>query len=194
MTDFTICKIDGCGNPARHMGWCRPHYRRWNRYGDPLAGGPRHYANPEEAIAARTIKDERTGCVEWIGSSDRRGYGQIRINGTSMKAHRVSWAATNGPIPDGALVLHRCDNPACINPDHLFLGDHKANVDDMDAKGRRVNAQHKGSRCPGSKLSEANIPAIRADRRTQHEIAKSYGISQSVVSKIKLHQAWAHVK
>ena len=194
MTNKTICKIDGCGNPARHLGWCRAHYRRFNRYGDPTAGGPRHFSDPEDAFLARTVKNEKTGCLEWTGSSDAKGYGQIRICRKSVKAHRYAWFRANGDIPVGMLIRHKCDNPKCVNADHLEVGTYTDNVADMDQRGRRVNAQLKGSRCASAKVTEADVQNIRADTRRQVDIAKDYGISQAVVSKIKLKQAWAHVE
>jgi hypothetical protein len=79
----------------------------------------------------------RDGCWEWEGELNRKGYGVFRYgkNGRTG-AHRASWFFHHGPIPDAAWVLHRCDNPRCVNPDHLFLGDNAANVADKVAKGR----------------------------------------------------------
>ena len=194
MTNQTICKIAECRNPARHLGWCRAHYRRFNRYGDPLAGGSHHYKDPDQAFLARQKLNELTGCIEWNGSSDQKGYGHLRISGKLVKAHRYAWARQNGEIPKGLIIRHKCDNPKCVNIDHLEIGTHIDNVSDMDQRGRRVNAQAKGSCHVLSKVSEADIPKIRADNRRQIEIAKDYGISQAVVSKIKLRQAWGHVE
>lgn len=193
MTDQNICKIEGCDNPSRHLGWCRAHYRRFNRYGDPLAGASHHYADPDHAFLARQRRNDATGCIEWIGACDQKGYGQLRINGKLVKAHRYSWARVNGPIPEGHLIRHKCDNPKCVNADHLEVGTYTDNVADMDQRGRRVNAQPKGSMNGNAKITEMDVIAIRADARRQVDIAKDYGISQAVVSKIKLRQAWEHV-
>ena len=194
MTKPKICKVECCGKPARHLGFCRAHYRRFNRYGDPLAGGPHHFSDPKDALAARSVKNPLTGCIEWTGSSESKGYGQIRIDGKLVKAHRFAWEIANGPIPAGMLVLHSCDNPRCVNPDHLRVGTHVDNMADMDARNRRVNNQNKGVDCPAAKITEDDVRAIRQDTRRQIDIAKDYGISQPVVSKIKLKQAWKHVK
>lgn len=75
------------------------------------------------------------GCIEWIGYNVR-GYGQITVAHKGIQTHRLAWTLSNGPIPEGLLVLHHCDNPPCINPDHLFLGTHQDNMNDMSAKGR----------------------------------------------------------
>ncbi len=194
MTDHTICKIETCGKPSKHLGWCGAHYKRWHRHGDPIAGASPHYATPDAAFAARTIKDAATGCLLWTGADDGHGYGQMRINRKPVRAHRYAWSSVHGDIPDGKLVLHQCDNPRCVNVDHLFLGTHTDNVNDMDAKGRRINNQRKGERCRAAKLTGDAIIAIRADTRRQIDIAADYGIKQAHVSKIKLKQSWAHIK
>lgn len=81
------------------------------------------------------------GCWEWTGSRHRNGYGQFYYRGPAM-AHRVSWELANGPVPDGMLVCHRCDNPPCVRPDHLFLGTQADNLVDMVSKGRHWTAHH----------------------------------------------------
>lgn len=86
----------------------------------------------------------KTKCWEWTGAEFKgAGYGQIQVEGTPKRTHRVAWALSNGPIPKGLLVLHKCDNRRCIRPDHLFLGTQKDNVDDMVSKGRKVVSKGK---------------------------------------------------
>jgi hypothetical protein len=81
-------------------------------------------------------------CVEWQGARMARGYGRLRVNGRQMLAHRVAWERANGPIPEGYVICHRCDNPPCVNVDHLFLGTQRDNVYDMCAKGRHVGNRY----------------------------------------------------
>jgi hypothetical protein len=76
------------------------------------------------------------GCWEWRGAKSRFGYGRFIVGRNNRLAHRVAWAATRGEIPVGMNVCHRCDNPSCVNPDHLFLGTQRDNVRDMHEKGR----------------------------------------------------------
>ena len=80
---------------------------------------------------------ERVGeCLEWRGHRNKHGYGVKRFNKKTMLAHRVSYLISNGDIPDLMCVLHRCDNPCCVEPSHLWLGTHQDNMDDMNEKGR----------------------------------------------------------
>ena len=93
------------------------------------------------ALLRQLTRQGIDGCVEWPRGRSRSGYGQLRSEDrTPWLAHRLAWTLTNGPIPDGLLVCHRCDNPPCVNPEHLFLGTHVDNMRDMVQKGRRQGA------------------------------------------------------
>lgn len=131
-----------------------------------------------------------SGCWLWLGApTNEMGYGQINDGNRLQKAHRVSWILHCGEIPDGLWVLHKCDNPACVNPQHLFLGDLQANVDDMHKKGRAPV----GERQPNAILSDAAVREIRSDERGPRALAKVYGVSHQKISQIKLRQRWRHV-
>ena len=100
------------------------------------------------------------GCWEWIGGKNDLGYGRFRVGYETRQAHRVSWVLHIGKIPRNLFVLHRCDNPSCVNPDHLFLGTAQHNSDDKFQKGR--DRVHIGSEKRLSKLHENDIPTIRS--------------------------------
>lgn len=94
-------------------------------------------------------------CWVWIPPKHKLGYAYFRLDGRKTHAHRAAWTLTYGPIPDGLFVLHRCDNRACVRPDHLFLGTQQDNVADMNAKGR--NARSQRTHCPqGHPYDETN--------------------------------------
>jgi len=119
------------------------------------------------------------------------GHGQISVGGKGkggkrlVGTHRVSWMVHNGPIPAGLIVCHRCDNPPCVNPDHLFLGTKAENSLDMVRKGR----QKRGESLPQSKLTDAQIQEIKSlTNIPQRQIGKMFGISQGAVSMIRSGQ------
>jgi len=95
-----------------------------------------------------------TGCLEWLGCCQSNGYGQVRINKVVYYAHHISWRLENGDIPTGMHVLHKCDNPRCVNPNHLFLGNHRDNMHDMMRKGRHKD----GPNSPGVTGKNPFIP------------------------------------
>lgn len=151
--------------------------------------------------------DSPTGCWVWCAGLTKPGrpngkhiYGIAHWRGKTRRAHRVSWEVHRGPIPPGLCVLHKCDNPPCINPDHLFLGTQSDNARDMLAKGRGAppppNPLLKGEDHPNSIFTEEQIRAMRALRGVvrQRELAEKFGTSQSVISNIQRRKRWAHIQ
>lgn len=136
-------------------------------------------------IAPRILQThlQEGDCWIWTGSSTRDGYGVLTVGRKQFRAHRASYEAFNGPIPDGAVVRHSCDTPLCVNPAHLSVGTHKANTADMDARGRRG----KPTNHPLWKISQTDRRLIR-NRRVQGEtlssIASDYGVSFQTISDI----------
>ena len=94
----------------------------------------------ERFVAMVGPEDPGTGCWPWLGCLTGGGYGQIRNSGRYQQAHRAAWELKYGPIPEGLVVCHRCDNPRCVRPDHLFLGTATDNMRDMYSKGRHPRA------------------------------------------------------
>jgi len=108
---------------------------------------------------------------------------------TMMKAHRIAYELAYGAIPDGVLVCHRCDVPACVNPSHLFIGTHVENMSDCVAKGRTAKGEKHGL----SKLTEKEVIEIRSCSGSQRMIAKQFGVSQTLVGYIRRREYWKHV-
>lgn len=133
--------------------------------------------------------DAATGCWDWTATKNQKGYGRFTTDYSTFSAHRFAWSMENGEIPDGAFVLHTCDNPACVNPAHLFLGSNADNMADKVAKGRQ--AQGVGNAY--SKLTEAQVMAIRADTRLLRVIGDEYGINKTQVSRIRRRTAWRNL-
>lgn len=128
------------------------------------------------------------GCWEWLASKNPKGYGKCRLGDKNYLAHRLSFSFFNGPIPEGDFVLHRCDNPSCVNPAHLFLGTAKDNSNDRDAKGRVAH----GEAHVCAKLTEHDVADIRSKRGIvkQAELAAKYGVSLTVISFIMTGRTW----
>lgn len=123
--------------------------------------------SPAQRLMSKTIT-KPNGCVEWIGGHQEEGYGRIRFLGKKIGTHRLSWILSNGEIPEGLLVLHRCDNPRCVNSSHLFLGTHAENTADKVAKDRQYKNVIDSSKthCPqGHPYSEENTYRWRNTRR-----------------------------
>jgi len=135
-------------------------------------------------------KVEKTDtCWIWMGSKDKDGYGQFMVNYKNIRAHRYAYSQLKGAIPDGLILRHSCDTPACVNPEHLMFGTHKENARDRVNRGR--NRDQRGNNNSMSKLTVEKILAIRDDDRIQLEIAREYGVSQQTVSDIKRRKIWA---
>lgn len=150
---------------------------------------------------AKVIRADGDACWGWSGSADDDGYGQIRAEGRRgklLKAHRVSWEIHYAAIPDGLNVLHRCDNPPCSNPAHLFLGTLAENSQDAARKGRLVYQQHpercrRGERAHAAKLTALQVVEIRrlrAEGWTQTRLARHVGVTQAAIWFLLKGRTW----
>jgi hypothetical protein len=136
-----------------------------------------------------------SGCWIWVGANDGRcGYGKIKIQGKMVGAHRVSYELHIDDIPDGMYVLHKCDVPSCVNPDHLFLGTHSENMKDMYLKGR---VDRSGEKHYATSLTEENVKEIRrryaAGGISQQALATEFGTTRSAVAMMVLRKSWKNV-
>jgi hypothetical protein len=166
------------------------------------------------------VKVEKTeGCWLWMAARDKDGYGNVRWRMERERAHRLSWRLTYGNIPDGLWVLHRCDNPPCVRPDHLFLGTAKDNTADMLNKGRYISHRQKwtpeqrakvaefyrqypevrarGERCHTAKLTAEKVLEMRRVRRETGrpyaDIAIEFGVSKRAALLAIQGITWKHV-
>lgn len=136
-------------------------------------------------------------CLVWTGQKSVKGYGRIRLNGKLRLAHVVHYELHNGPVPEGKLLMHSCDNPACIHLGHLSPGTHLDNVRDMFNKGRENKA--KGEAHGKAKLTAEQVSEIR--RRYvpgkyghgAHALAKEFGVSKPTIQNILKGETWKHV-
>lgn len=135
------------------------------------------------------------GCWLWHGAHQPDGRGAIGYKGELTTAPRISWLLHFGEIPNGLHVLHKCDVPACVRPEHLFLGTNLDNIKDAQAKGRLkgVGRGTRGEKSPSAKLRESDIIKIRAETGTLKSIGELYGVSLAAIHKIRKRKSWAHI-
>lgn len=146
------------------------------------------------------VRVQPCGCWLWTGAKrdSRVGYGEIRVFGKRMGAHRASYEAFIGPIPDGLFVCHHCDTPSCINPSHLYAGSNRENVMDAVRRGRWVVERrvNRGENHGMSKLDDIRVRKIRAigGSLSQSKIAAMFGVSPSVIGEVLRRETWKHVQ
>lgn len=144
----------------------------------------------KERLELSSMPITECGCWVWMKRTmPNNGYGVVGIDGRTWLAHRASWTAHNGPIPDGLFVLHRCDVRPCINPDYLFLGDHQANSDDKHAKGRA--GRNDGINNGRTKLTPEQVEFIRSTPPYTHGLAKRFKVTRSAISRARKGSSWS---
>jgi len=154
----------------------------------------------KERLSNYRVNDN--GCFIYQGSKDKKGYGKLSVyNGDAYHqkktffAHRVSYALFNNVDPLDKFVCHSCDNPSCINPEHLWLGSTDDNMKDMAVKGRA--ATQKGERNPSAKLTVSQVKQINRAIESglnNKQIAQNFPVSHSMVSKIRVGKSWSHIE
>jgi hypothetical protein len=180
----------------------------------PLSGGSRKYCSmqcynsrrcstPEERFWARVVKSD--GCWNWTGRKTRFGYGRLWVGGKDREqivTHRASWIIHFGPIPEGKWVLHKCDNPACVRPDHLYLGTARENVADREERNRwckkiKDTPHARGEKIGASKLTEDQVREMRAryaaGGMSFAALGRAYGVSDVLAGQVIRRQLWTHV-
>lgn len=180
------CSVEGCAKEAKQRGLCHMHYSRQRRTGSVHT--IRQLPNGRTWEDAVAFYGKQVGnCLEWTGGRYKHGYGAFN-DGTGIKpVSKVAWEQVNGPVPDGLEVRHLCGNPPCFLIEHLTLGTHAENMQDMVVHGRST----RGDRQPNAVLTSEDVVAIRDDQRAQAVIAADYGVSRQTISDIKRRKSWA---
>jgi hypothetical protein len=171
-----LCKIEGCEEIVISDGLCDKHLHRYLMHGDPVKCLVRsqNVLLEDEFWGDVDVKSENE-CWIWRPGKNRQGYGKICIARQEYRAHRVAWELKFGKIPDGMLVLHKCDNPSCVNPGHLFLGNHQDNTNDCISKGRFRSRYIKRS-LSLEKAEEARRLYL-SGKFKQRELAERFGVT-----------------
>lgn len=144
---------------------------------------------------AKWQPEPNSGCWLWLGSADKNGYGKIYVDGQSRLAHRISYALHCHEIPDGAHICHKCDTPSCVNPNHLFLGDHRSNMADKKRKGRASSLKGEGN--GRALLTEAQaieiIALLAAGKISVMALSRRLQVSYDAIYKIREGRNWRHL-
>lgn len=196
------CCIKGCEKAAKSRGMCNTHYERYRlgRNVSPDAPKQWHGLSNKDRFE-KYFKVDESGCWLWLGSLNNKGYGQFNLKGDRpVPAHRASWFIYKGEIPanpDSAYrtlyVLHRCDNPKCVNPEHLFLGSQQGNMDDKMQKGRHGYGVSLGERHGNARLTVEIVREIRASSESDAVLSARYGISRPTIYAARKGLTWKHV-
>lgn len=152
----------------------------------------------ETRFWAKVQKGGPDECWGWTGAKAHKGYGHLLgsdgMDGPHVRAHRLSWEIHFGPIPEGLLVCHHCDNPPCTNPRHLFLGTVADNSQDSVRKGRNWWPEFRGERHPNSKLTDKQVCLIRTSDETNAALGRRLRVTGSAVGQARYGRNWRHVE
>lgn len=191
-----FCSIDGCGEIVDAKGLCGKHYKRLLKHGSP--DERKHNHAPVEVRFWRYV-EKTENCWIWTGRSrNKKGYGQLGGGGRGadhILAHRLSYQMHHGPIPDGMVVMHSCDNPSCVNPDHLRTGTQSENILEAFSKGRK-NAKPPhvfGDSCGASRLKETEAIEVLKSNEPTKMLAAKYGVSKSAIERVRNGKTWRHL-
>lgn len=189
MADSRICTIPGCGKQLHARGRCDPHYRKL------LDEKGRLRTDIRRTGLALTFADnaaisETVVCLVWPFQVNRDGYGSFRAGGRYHYAHRYVCIAAHGPA-NGKSALHRCGNPSCVNPKHLYWGDHRDNAEDARVHGTLA----RGERNAHALLSESQVKEILAapEGTSYTTLATRYCVNRRTISMIRTGKRWSYL-
>lgn len=184
------CSVECCDRAAVTRSWCDKHYRRNKKYGDPLLHGSKKVDQGDEIARfnAKHARGSDDDCWLWKGGTRANGKGMLYgrhwlDNGRVVGAHRFSFELATGVRVGDRFVCHKCDNPLCVNPKHLFLSDHAGNMRDMVQKNRSHRGN--GEAANHSKLTNAQAVEIRNSKLSERQLGVKYGISAGAAGNIR---------
>jgi hypothetical protein len=193
------CCVDGCDVDVRvkNLSLCYKHYVRFKIHGTV---GFKKCARGtlEERFWNFVDKKSQDECWHWVGQILSNGYGRISLgskkDGNGL-AHRVSWKLHNKKdIPDGMYVMHKCDNPSCVNPYHLSIGTPKDNTQDMIQKGRKRTVSPKGEGNGKSLLDAEKVRLIRSSTLNHAALGRQLGVSPNCIRGVRTGRTWSHIE
>lgn len=195
-----ICSVEGCSKFVKGHGLCDKHYMRLRRGGTlETRAFPPTWSTAKERlewygwnVVQRDTPFADGPCWEWAGTCGAGGYGVLAVDHRTHKAHRLAYETWVGPIPEGMVVRHKCDNPPCINPEHLELGTPKDNARDREERGRRTPARGEKHGC--AKLTWDNVNEIRSlwstGNYTRKQLAEDFGVVWTTIDMVVRNKTW----
>jgi hypothetical protein len=198
MGGFMKCSVIDCDGSVRviSLGLCYKHYVRQKTHGTTELKKYSH-GTLEERFWNFVSKKSEDECWHWTGQILSNGYGRISLGAKkdgAEGAHRVSWKLHNKKdIPDGMFDMHKCDNPSCVNPNHLSIGTPKDNTQDMITKGRKKVVSPKGEGNGKSLLNAEKVMLIRESKLNHAELGRQLGVSPNCIRSVRTGRTWSHV-
>ena len=183
------CSIDGCQKHVYARRWCKMHYRRWQRFGDPTKILTTPFGEPKGFLDNLAVEAQRKECILWPYAKNPYGYGKLRINGKYVTASRYICSHYHGAEPfDKAEAAHSCGNRLCVNPSHLRWATRAENEADKIAHG----TSNRGERNWASKLTSSDVIEIRRlyDSVEVTDLANKYSVTNSTIIKIQRRERW----
>lgn len=187
------CSVSHCPRPAVARTFCVKHYRAYRKYGDPTFVRQKQYHGLTVEQRFWRYVGKQRDCWEWAGYKDPNGYGRLNVDGIPQLASRVSYLIAFGDVPAGKVVCHKCDNPGCVKPDHLFIGTQSDNVVDMHRKGRARKRGLIGTNHSAAKLNDDAAMAIWQSDEPVAVLAQRFGVSRATVHSVRVGKTWRHV-
>lgn len=194
----TLCQC-GCGNPAPISSFTSK--RRGVVKGQPAKFLVGHHTSkripPEQRFWPKVSVGGKDDCWPWLAANDGKGYGVFDAEPITDRAHRFSYYLAHGNLPHGLNVCHKCDNPICVNPNHLFLGTDGDNRADCLRKGRWKRGDVRGEKNGRAKLNPDKVRLIRklaSEGRTWESLAKEFGVGKCTIGFLIHRKTWADVE
>lgn len=175
------CKIEGCRNRVRCSGYCRKHYESYLKHGCARA------FVPCIEVVRYAVKANSNSCILWPFAISH-GYGVIKYKYKMYFAHRLARLLFDGIENHDLFACHSCNNPLCINPNHVYWGDHYANMADMKSAKSVL-----GERNPKAKLTAEAVVDIRTSKKPARELAEKYGVATATIYQARNGHHWKHV-
>lgn len=186
-----ICSVDGCELPLRYTGYCNAHYLRLRRRGTLDLTRKLLTENDQSLFWSHVDKPDADACWNWQLAKDKDGYGVSKFNGKKIAAHRLSFYFATGKLSE-LWILHKCDNPSCVNPKHLYEGTNRENVRDRTERNPyQLGENNNRAKLTADKVRQARL--LHQEGCRFSDLARQFGVVKGVIRAAILRETWRHV-